>query len=41
MNYAFDYIMVPLQIIIFLFTMYYFVTTLCMCFHGCGAKSNE
>ena len=29
MNYAFDYIMVPLQIIIFLFTMYYFVIGFC------------
>lgn len=29
MSYAFDYIMVPLQIIIFLFTMYYFVIGFC------------
>ena len=29
MNYAFDFIMVPLQIIIFLFTLYYFVIGFC------------
>jgi len=29
MNYVFDYIMVPIQIIIFLFTMYYFMIGFC------------
>ena len=29
MNYAFDFIMVPLQVIIFLFTLYYFVIGFC------------